>query len=91
MGESGGGEEGGIGLSASKVEGAGDPEDMGVVGAQSIDTVWQSPVQGTIVEKREGRMAEVWIARSASSAKINLIGGSRTEMGPLARMMVSYD
>ena len=39
MGESGGGEEGGIGLSASKVEGAGDAGDMGVVGAQSIDTV----------------------------------------------------
>ena len=30
------------------------------------------------VEKREGRMTEVWIARSALSAKINLIGGART-------------
>ena len=39
MGESGGGEEGGVGLSASKVEGAGDAGAMGVVGAQSIDTV----------------------------------------------------
>ena len=91
MGESGGGEEGGIGLSASKVEGAGNAGAMGVVGAQSIDTVCRSPVQGTIVEKREGRMTEVWIARSALSAKINLIGGARTEMGPLARMMVSHD
>ena len=43
------------------------------------------------MEKREGRMTEVWIARSALSAKINLIGGARTEMGPLPRMMVSDD
>ena len=28
---------------------------------------------------------------TALSAKINLIGGAHTEMGPLARMMVSHD
>ena len=43
------------------------------------------------VEKREGIMTEVWIARSALSAKINVIGGARTEMGPLERMIVSHD
>ena len=43
------------------------------------------------VEKREGRMTEVCIARSALSANINVIGGARTEMGPFARMMVSHD
>ena len=51
-GECGGGEEGGIGISASKVEGSGDAGAMGVVVTQSINTVCRSPVQGTIVEKR---------------------------------------
>ena len=73
------------------MEGAGDAGYMCVVGAQSIDTVCQSPVQGEIVEKREGRMMRVWIARSTLNAKINLIGGAHTEMGPVARMMMSHE
>ena len=102
MGEPGGGEEGGIGLlasnvegasdaSATKVESAGDVGATGVVVPPSIDTVYRASVQGTIVEKREGRMTEVWIARSALNAKSNAFGGVRTEMGPLARTMVSHD
>ena len=43
------------------------------------------------MEKREGRMTEVWIVRSALSAKIKVIGGARTNMGPLDWMMVSHD
>uniref|UniRef100_A0AAV1UWC4 Uncharacterized protein n=1 Tax=Peronospora matthiolae TaxID=2874970 RepID=A0AAV1UWC4_9STRA len=62
---------------------------MGVVGAPSIDTVYRASVQGTIVEKREGRMTKVWIARAAISTKVSLNGGARMEMGSLARMMVS--
>ena len=76
MGEPGGGEEGGIGLLASNVEGASDASaskvesagDVGAtdgVGAPSIDIVHRASVQATIMEKREGRMTEVWIARSA--------------------------
>uniref|UniRef100_A0AAV1VN74 Uncharacterized protein n=1 Tax=Peronospora matthiolae TaxID=2874970 RepID=A0AAV1VN74_9STRA len=61
----GGGVEGEIGLSASNVQGAGDAGAIGVVGVPSINTVYLASVQGTILEKHEGRMTEVWIARSA--------------------------
>ena len=63
-----------------------DPSIMKVVDEGSFHATCEG-----FVEKRKGRMMEVWIARSALSAKINVIGGARTKIGPFARMMVSHD
>ena len=47
-----------IGLSASELQVAGDAGSMGLVGAQLIYTVCRSPVQGTIVDRRERIMTK---------------------------------
>ena len=71
------------------MEGAGDAEAMGVVGAQSIDTVCRSPLQETIVEKRIGILMESVDCAYRINCDINLFGGARSKMGPLARMIGS--
>ena len=69
--------EGGIGLSAFEMEGADDAGYIGVVGAQSIDTVCHRPVQGKIVEKRKGIMMESVDRAYRIKCEIELIGGVR--------------
>ena len=89
--DTGSGEEGGIGLSASEMEGAGDAGSMSVVGAQLIDTLFRSTVQGTIVKKRRRIMMESVDRAYRIKCEIDFIGGVRSEIGVLAWMMVSHD
>jgi hypothetical protein len=51
--------------------------------AQSIDTVCRVPVQGTILEKCTKRVMESLDRANRLKCEINLIGGARSEMGPL--------
>ena len=74
---------------AGELKGVADARTMDVEGAQSIDTVCRSLVQGTIVEKRRGIMLESVDLAYRIKCEINLIGGARSEMGTLVRMMVS--
>ena len=80
--EIGGGAEDKIGSSVPELEDADDAGSIRVEIAQSINTVYRSPEQGTIVEKRRRMMMGSVDRDSRIKCEINLIGGVISELGP---------